>query len=301
MDLEHRPFRSVDDPLEGRKVLDLTAEHPDHLADPVVTMPGDAPTALLELPGLLARADKGLTFVYQALDLLALRFGLDDALVVVESPTVRRQAFRLGRRSGGPRPGSSIPPVGAARAGLYADPPVVDSVTATYVTSLVEVALRLDFLRHDASRDPLTGLLNRRSYQDALDQATARSRRYGWPFALILLDLDHFKAINDKWGHGRGDEALRVFGTDVRTCLRSGDVAARVGGDEFALLVQAASERSSVTALVERLRLATELSAGETGLRFSAGVAFFPDDATDPATLTEVADARLYADKTSVR
>ncbi|MCU4185856.1 GGDEF domain-containing protein [Acidiferrimicrobium sp. IK] len=259
----------------------------------------DGPGTLLELPGLLVRADSGIAFIYQALDVLALRFGLDDAVVVVEPPAGRRQAFRLQRRVGSPRPGSSIPPVALARPGLYADPPSVDSISASYLVALVEVALRLDLLRHDASRDPLTGLLNRRSYEEVLLESTARSRRYGWPFALVLLDLDHFKDINDQWGHGRGDEALRTFGSDLRACLRTGDVAARVGGDEFALLVHAVSERDEVMGLVERLRVSSEISAGGTGLRFSAGVAFFPDDATEPAALTKVADSRLYADKGS--
>ncbi len=284
-------------PDERAQVLDLTAEDPDRTTDPVVAMAEEGPGTLLELPGLLVRADSGISFIYQALDLLAARFGLDDAVVVVDTPTVRRQAFRLRRRSGRPRAGSPIPPVAGASAGLYAEPPVVDSVSAAYLVNLVEVALRLDLLRHDASRDPLTGLLNRRSYDDALVQATARSRRYGWPFAMVLLDLDHFKAINDQWGHVRGDDALRAFAADIRACLRAGDVAARVGGDEFALIVNAVRERSDVTALVERLRLTSD--SGGTGLPFSAGVALFPDDAADPAALTEVADARLYVDKGS--
>jgi diguanylate cyclase (GGDEF)-like protein len=280
-------------------VLDLTAGHEDQTADPVLATVDGGPGTLLELPGLLVRAVSGIAFIYQALDVVAARFALDDAVAVVDTPTGRRQAFRLRRRSGRPRSGSAIPPVVTAGPGLYADPPVVDSISAAYVVNLVEVALRVDFLRHDANRDPLTGLLNRRSYEDALLQATARSRRYGWPFALVLLDLDHFKAINDQWGHGRGDDALRAFGSDIRACLRTGDVAARVGGDEFALLVHAVRERSEVTSLVERLRVTSALSAGRTGLRFSAGVAFFPDDATDHVLLREVADARLYADKKS--
>jgi len=277
--------------------IELTAgRDEDRSADPVVMHVEVSPASLLELPGLLAGAESGVHFIYQALDLVALRFGLDDAMVVVDSPSVRRQAFRLGRRAE-VRPGSSIPPPSGAGPGLHSDPPVVDVVTATYVASLIEVAVRLDAARHDASRDALTGLLNRRSYEDSLDQAVARSRRYGWPFALVLLDLDHFKAINDRWGHARGDDALRAFGADIRTCLRSGDVAARVGGDEFALLVHAANELSVVDSIVDRLRSTTSESAGETGLRFSAGVAFFPDDAVDGVTLAKVADERLYVDK----
>ena len=277
-------------------VLDLTAHHLQAPGD-LVTVVADAGQPVGELASMLARADSGLTFIYQALDVMAERYGLDDAMVVVDSPAVRRQAFRLQRRGGRFRSGSPIPPVGAAAAGLYTDPPLVDARSAAYVTSLVEVALRLDLLRHDASRDPLTGLLNRRSYDEALEQATSRSRRYGWPFALILLDLDHFKAVNDSWGHPRGDEALRLFAEDLRACLRSGDVAARVGGDEFALLVNAVRQPTDVDALIDRLRSAGAAPSGGPALQFSVGVAVFPDDGADPDSLTKVADTRLFADK----
>jgi diguanylate cyclase (GGDEF)-like protein len=261
----------------------------------VTALDGDG--SLLELPGLLARAESGIGFIYAVLERVAARYGLRDAMVVVDGPAARRQAFRLGSGGIGVPAGSALPSPLAADPGLYADPPVVDGATAGYVTDLAEVALRLDSARHDASRDSLTGLLNRRSYEDALAQATARALRYGWPFALVVLDLDHFKDINDRWGHGHGDQALREFGSDLRSCLRSGDIAARVGGDEFALLVLARSGKPAVESLVERLRGTTEQSAGRLGLRFSAGVAYFPDDATDSETLARVADQRLYADK----
>lgn len=286
-------------------MLDLTADRTDRLdaeprsSDPVVAPGVPGVGGLLELPMLLAGVESGITFVYEALERVAGHFGLRDAMVVVDNPSVGRQAFRLGRRPAAAPRLSALPPVAVAPAGLYADPPVVDEHTARYVSSLIEVAVRLDVARHDATRDALTGLLNRRSYEDALAQATARSSRYGWPFSLVLLDLDHFKTINDTWGHAAGDEALRSFGADIRSCLRRGDVAARVGGDEFALLVLAANERHAVAALVERLRATTARSPFESGLRFSAGIAVYPDDATDPVTLSRIADDRLYADKTA--
>ena len=158
-------------------------------------------------------------------------------------------------------------------------------LAAACVTSLVELALRLDLLAHDASHDALTGLLNRRSYELLLDQAVSRARRYGWPFALVLLDLDDFKVVNDRYGHAAGDAALRAVGTELRAALRSGDVAARVGGDEFALLSWG-GKRLSLAPLLGRLKRALERAVPETTVGFSVGVACFPSDTDDPDALT---------------
>lgn len=252
----------------------------------------------LDLPGRLARAGSGLGVVYEALEELAAAHGLQDALLVVETDEVGRQAFRLRRCAAG---ATALPAALDAAPGLHADPDVVDHETSQLLVDLAHLALRLDLARHDASRDALTGLLNRRSYEEALTQAVARSRRYGWPFALVLLDLDHFKSINDRFGHGAGDDALRAFGADLRACLRSGDVAARVGGDEFALVVQGSTGRPDADVLVSRLRASAERSTATLGLRFSAGSACFPDDAADLDALIDIADQRLYADKSAVR
>jgi diguanylate cyclase len=181
--------------------------------------------------------------------------------------------------------------------GLYADPPVVGPVAAACVTSLVELALRLDLLVHDASHDALTGLLNRRSYELLFRQAVSRARRYGWPFALVLLDLDNFKVVNDNHGHAAGDAALQAVGAELRASLRSGDVAARLGGDEFALLVVGVDNVATLSPLLGRLTKALERSVPESNVSFSIGVACFPSDTDDPGALTQLADARLYAAK----
>ncbi|HET9690651.1 MAG TPA: GGDEF domain-containing protein [Acidimicrobiales bacterium] len=262
--------------------------------------PGDghlAPVAdMAHLPALLVRSPSAIGFVHQALEAVAAARGLRDALLVVDGPA-RRQAFRL-RRGGWTLPaGSPLPAVERAGLGLHTDPSTVDDATATLLTGLAEVALALEAARREASRDVLTGLLNRRSYDDALDQAAARSLRYGWRFALVLLDLDHFKDINDRFGHGGGDEALRRFGADLRSCLRGGDVAARVGGDEFAVIVASDRGRPLVEPLVERLRELVSVSSGPLGVQFSAGAAHFPDDADTVEGLIRLADQRLFADK----
>ncbi|MHB8507010.1 MAG: GGDEF domain-containing protein [Acidimicrobiales bacterium] len=270
---------------------------------------GDAVApALLELAGLLLRAPSGVGFVYEVLEIVAARFGVHDAVLVTEDTAIGRQVFRLGRRplgSGGS--GSSGSSGGEDQAawsllgappGLHTSPAgAVDRAVAAFVTSMASAALKMDVLGHDAGHDPLTGLLNRRSYEQQLAEAVARSRRYGWPFALVLIDLDDFKAVNDELGHAAGDAALRAIGAEIRAVLRRGDVAARLGGDEFALIILNADSPGALEPLLERLRpKLAEVMAGR-GVRFSAGLACFPSDADDAVALQKLADERLYADK----
>ena len=262
----------------------------------------DIDGALGELPSLLARSSSGLGFIYESLELVAARYGLRDLAVVVDRPD-RPQIFRLGRAplelAREPLP-SYLAAAFGGRPGLYAEPPVVGPLAAACLTSLVELALRLDLLMHDASHDALTGLLNRRSYELLLDQAVSRARRYGWPFALVVLDLDDFKVVNDRYGHAAGDAALRAVGTELRAALRSGDVAARLGGDEFALLVVGVENVASLSPLLGRLKRALERAVPETTVGFSVGVACFPSDTDDPDALTGLADERLYAAKATI-
>jgi len=262
----------------------------------------DIDGAIGELPSLLARSVSGIQFIYQSLDLVAARFGLRDLVVVIDQPD-RPQMFRLARAPAqmgqGPLP-SYLHTALTGRPGLYADPPVVGPMTAASLTSLVELALRLDVLGHDASHDSLTGLLNRRSYEEMLDQAVSRARRYGWPFALVLLDLDDFKVVNDRYGHAAGDAALRAVGAELRAALRGGDVAARLGGDEFALLVVGVENVSSLSPILGRLKRALERAVPQTTVGFSVGVACFPSDTDNPNALMGLADERLYAAKATI-
>jgi diguanylate cyclase (GGDEF)-like protein len=265
-------------------------------------VPDEVDGALDELPSLLARSASGLEFIYSTLDLIAARYRLRD-LVVVVAQHDKPHIFRLGRAPVGAVEGPLPPHLSAAltgREGLYADPPIVGPVAAACVTSLVELALRMDLLVHDASHDSLTGLLNRRSYELLLGQAVGRARRYGWPFALVLLDLDNFKVVNDRYGHAAGDSALQAVGAELRASLRSGDVAARLGGDEFALLVVGVDNVAALSPLLGRLKRALERSVPQTDVSFSVGVACFPSDTDDPNALTGLADARLYAAKAAM-
>jgi diguanylate cyclase (GGDEF)-like protein len=249
--------------------------------------------ALNSLVGDLARAASGIDYIYRLLGRLTEELGAQDAVAVLEDPSLGRQAFRAGRR----RVAEATwlgDPLGATT-GVHTHPEPLRPEVARSLADLCQVALQLDLHRHDASHDPLTGLFNRRSFDALLEQSAARSARYGWPFALALIDLDSLKAVNDRLGHEEGDRLLRTVGLALRRCLRSGDAAARVGGDEFAVILSNGGAEAA-RGLLERLRSSVTLSSGqEVGV--SAGVVAAPADGTDPADLYRLADARLYQDK----
>jgi diguanylate cyclase (GGDEF)-like protein len=240
----------------------------------------------------LATAESGLHFIYDLLDDVLEAGGFSDAAVVVDDVTLGRQIFRARRRAPWDWP---LRPLAELPVGLHTIPDHGDDELDSVSTGLASVALQLDLLRHDAGHDGLTGLLNRRSFDELLSQASSRSQRYGWPFALALLDLDHFKKLNDRLGHDGGDRVLRAIGAALRQTLRAGDIAARVGGDEFALIL-ANGHLESVDYIVGRLRAAID-TVLESEAGFSVGVALSPEEAVAVDELYKLADARLYEAK----
>ena len=145
--------------------------------------------------------------------------------------------------------------------------------------------------------DPLTGLANARALREALQTELARARRSGAPLALAAVDLDNFKSVNDRDGHAAGDELLRAIGGAIRGALREGDVAARVGGDEFAILL-ADPGRLDPEAIGARLvsQVAATASAWP-GVGASAGVVVFNSLPSHPDDVLRRADEALYAAK----
>ena len=137
--------------------------------------------------------------------------------------------------------------------------------------------------------DPLTGLYNRRYLNDRLGEEVARVSRYGGVLTVAVVDLDDFKALNDRHGHLRGDEALRAFAIGVRTVLRKSDIAFRFGGEEFVLAFPD-TPLVAAGAVLSRLR-------EQTTHPFSAGLAECPEQASDTMALLRLADARLGAAK----
>jgi two-component system cell cycle response regulator len=125
--------------------------------------------------------------------------------------------------------------------------------------------------RAAAARDEATGLGNRRALFNALERTVARARRQGRPFALILVDLDGFKAVNDRFGHAAGDRLLRAAGAAIRSSLRRRDMAFRYGGDEFAVLLPGVAP-SRAEPVAERLRQRVGRTAVEAAANARAGV-----------------------------
>ena len=157
------------------------------------------------------------------------------------------------------------------------------------------VATRVAELESQATTDALTGVGNRRFFQAALETELKRATREGEALTLVLIDLDGFKEINDTHGHPFGDGILQMVAEKMRTGMRATDVIARVGGDEFALLLPGTT-RDRAARLVDRAQREAG-AVGGTELTWSAGSASFPADARDADTLVECADVALYCAK----
>jgi diguanylate cyclase (GGDEF)-like protein len=142
-----------------------------------------------------------------------------------------------------------------------------------------------------ARRDPLTGVLNHRAFHTTVAKESARARRYRGRLALVLFDLDEFKATNDREGHQEGDRLLRAFAAALAGAVREHDAVGRLGGDEFGVLLVQADARA-VQSFLERLR--GRLPAGVSP---SAGAAYLADVTGSHEQLFGLADKRLYADK----
>ena len=153
-------------------------------------------------------------------------------------------------------------------------------------------------IKDQAERDPLTGLYNRRVLLDRLDRLRTRQRKGDPPVALVLLDLDNFKDINDTLGHGAGDELLRIAADRIRESIRSTDTVARLGGDEFAVILNDVRDDEVVRRLVARLttRLAQPVRLADRNVNPGAtlGVSVYPRDSSDAGELLKFADIALY-------
>ena len=157
-----------------------------------------------------------------------------------------------------------------------------------------------DAMRRFALRDPLTGLANRRALDERLGYEIARHTRHGESFAVLALDLDGFKAVNDRFGHEAGDELLREAAAALVEVVRAQDTVVRLGGDEFCVLAPQTGQ-ASADRLTARVREALGgVTAGLSGLSASIGTAVFPADGITPESLLAIADlAALEAKRRS--
>jgi diguanylate cyclase (GGDEF)-like protein len=221
---------------------------------------------------------------------------------------------------GGTKSGASFPlRKGEAAVGVLL---FLSAETNTFTPDLVELLARLaenvafaleNFDREEerkkaegqiqylATHDALTGLLNRAMFNQLLDHAIKSARRNNRKCAVLFIDLDRFKVINDSLGHAAGDALLVEVGKRLGSCLRDSDVVARLGGDEFVIILNELEERpqasSVATKVLSTISAAMMLCDQEFRTTASVGIAMFPDDGSDEATLTKNADTAMYAAK----
>jgi diguanylate cyclase (GGDEF)-like protein/PAS domain S-box-containing protein len=158
-------------------------------------------------------------------------------------------------------------------------------------------------LEHRALHDPLTGLANRTLFFDRLRRAMLGSRRDARRMALVMMDLDCFKVVNDRYGHLVGDLVLRELGARLRSAVRATDTVARIGGDEFAWIVPRLAGRAAAARMVRKLERTIGTSLSVDGQRIevsiAAGIALYPDDGAVADDLMRNADLALYSAKRS--
>ncbi len=163
------------------------------------------------------------------------------------------------------------------------------------------VIVRSTYLRRQSLTDVLTGLHNRGYFEERAREEMDRARRYVRPLAVAVLDIDHFKQINDTHGHAQGDQALKVIAQELQHCIRSTDLLARVGGEEFVLLFPE-THREEIHFRLEAIReriSRTKFPVGNTTTQLTAslGVACYPEDGKDIRGLLDLADERMFQAK----
>ena len=171
------------------------------------------------------------------------------------------------------------------------------------ITERAQSARKIAYL---AQHDVLTGLANRAQFAERLDEISKRQRRHGNGFAILMLDLDRFKAVNDTLGHAAGDQLLKDVAERLKSSLRDSDVLARLGGDEFAIIQDCQAEQHQAAIAVARriidaLGKPFDIQGQQVNIGTSIGIAFAPEHGTEPGELMKLADLALYATKAAGR
>jgi diguanylate cyclase (GGDEF)-like protein len=225
---------------------------------------------------------------------LVLPFWLDRQMPCMAAPLLDAQGQRIG----------IVALISRLRPAYTVEDGAFLRTVIGHASLAIQNATMYEFIDTLSRIDPLTGLANRREFDRLLLQEIARSRESGQSLSLIMADIDHFKQVNDRFGHQEGDRALQQIGRLIQLVpKRATDAAFRIGGEEFALLV-GDTDKTGALGLSETLRGVTEgakfLPNGEP-VTVSVGVATFPGDGEDPATLIAAADRALYQAKAGGR
>jgi len=174
-----------------------------------------------------------------------------------------------------------------------------------FAEDITDRKLAHERLKHMAHHDPLTGLPNRRLLNQRLNQSIRHAARHRVHLAVIFVDIDHFKHINDGLGHATGDQVLKEVGRRLRQEVRNEDSVARISGDEFVVLLEAISNSEHIIPIVEKLMHCFDrpVSTGDREIRVTAsmGICMYPEDGDDAPTLLRNADAAMYSAKSEGR
>ena len=242
----------------------------------------------------------------QTLEPLAIPATVLAVIGSIAATQIRLRGRRKLRKIPNEEPVEALPPVVEAVSADWREQVIVD--LRNQVAELSEERERLSGLLQEKSlclkKDPLTGVFNRLAYDEQLEQEFHRWQRFGNPLTFVIWDVDHFKQINDHYGHAIGDEVLRNIATQLGCRLRSTDFVARYGGEEFAMLLPGADAEAALQ-LADQIRLniaETAFNAGEVQIpvTISCGVSSFePGDS--PQSVFQRADHALYRAKKAGR
>jgi len=170
-------------------------------------------------------------------------------------------------------------------------------------SDITEKKKKDEIILFQANYDPLTGLPNRNLFKELLDQEIKKSQRAKTPLSLLLMDLDHFKDINDTLGHDRGDELLKEVASRIKSCAGQADIVARLGGDEFAVILPDCGDVASVETMAQQITQALNKplkfkhNRADYYISTSTGIVFYPRDGIDRKSLMKHADQAMYAAK----
>lgn len=225
---------------------------------------------------------------------LALPFWLDREMPCIAAPLLDAQGQRIG----------IVALISRRRAAYTVEDGAFLRTVIGHAAMAIQNATMYEFIETLSRIDPLTGLHNRREFDRMLQQELASASQSGQRLSLIMADIDHFKQVNDRFGHQQGDRALQQMARLIQQVpRRTTDASFRIGGEEFAVLM-GDTDKAGAVDVSETLRGVTEgakFLPGDEAMTVSLGVATFPDDAHDAATLIAAADRALYQAKSGGR